>query len=214
MNKDDALNVLEKLAEPAILHLPPDASIGHHSEDLSFVYLIKSGLALRCKYTENGERQVCRVYRPGDLIGLETLAVSDPTLVIETLATSVIKRISIDRVLTAQQTDRRVQEAVMALLASEVMDAQQLKISFGTGSAMRRVCRFLLWAASNDLVSLPNREKLGNIIATTTETASRMVANLKRDGAITKNPLVPTTMKINRAKLSKAAGDHHHQTAA
>lgn len=214
MNKDDALTILEKLAEPAALNLPSDASIGHHAEDQAYVYLLATGLALRCKYTQDGERQVCRVYRPGDLIGLEMLAVSDPSLVIETIAPSVIKRIPINRVRLAQQNDKRTQAAIMSLLASEVMDGQQLKISFGTGSAMRRICRFLLWASNKDSVALPNREKLGNIIATTTETASRMIANLKREGALSKNPVMPSVMKINRDKLCKAAGDPQHQTAA
>lgn len=214
MNKDDALTILEKLAEPAALNLPSDASIGHHAEDQAYVYLLATGLALRCKYTQDGERQVCRVYRPGDLIGLEMLAVSDPSLVIETIAPSVIKRIPINRVRLAQQNDQRTQAAIMSLLASEVMDGQQLKISFGTGSAMRRICRFLLWASNKDSVALPNREKLGNIIATTTETASRMIANLKREGALSKNPVMPSVMKINRDKLCKAAGDPQHQTAA
>ncbi len=214
MNKEDALTVLEKLAEPSALNLPADASIGHHADDQSFVYLLATGLALRCKYTEDGERQVCRVYRPGDLIGLEMLAVTDPSLVIETISPSMIKRIPISRIRTAQQTDQQTQAAVMSLLASEVMDGQQLKISFGTGSAMRRICRFLLWASHKDQVALPNREKLGNIIATTTETASRMIANLRRDGAISKNPVMPAIMQINRAKLCKGAGDAQQQTAA
>jgi CRP-like cAMP-binding protein len=214
MNKLDALSILEKLAEPSALNLPADASIGHHAEDQTYIYLLASGLALRCKYTEDGERQVCRVYRPGDFIGLEMLAVTDPSLVIETIAPSIIKRLPIKRVQKAQHKDRLIQEAVMSLLASEVMDAQQLKISFGTGSAMRRICRFLLWASHKDQVSLPNREKLGNIIATTTETASRMIANLKREGALSKNPVLPTVMQINRAKLCKGAGETRHQTAA
>ncbi|AXO15694.1 Crp/Fnr family transcriptional regulator [Thalassospira indica] len=214
MNKDDALLVLEKLAEPAVLTLPSDASIGHHSQDHTYVYIVQSGLALRCKYTEQGERQVCRVYRPGDPIGLEMLAVTDPSLVIETIAPSVIKRIPIQRIRLAQQNDARTQSAVTSLLASEVMDGQQLKISFGTGSAMRRICRFLLWSAHNDLVSLPNREKLGNIVATTTETASRMIANLRREGAIIRNPRMPSTMRIDRDKLCKVAGDPQQQSAA
>lgn len=79
---------------------------------------------------------------------------------------------------------------------------------------MRRICRFLLWASNKESVALPNREKLGNIIATTTETASRMIANLKREGALSKNPVMPSVMKINRDKLCKAAGDPQHQTAA
>jgi CRP-like cAMP-binding protein len=214
MNKDDALHVLEKLAEPTVLSLPSDASIGHHSEDHTYIYIVQTGLALRCRYTRQGERQVCRVYRPGDPIGLEMLAVTDPTLVIETIAPSVIKRIPIQRIRLAQQNDPGIQAAVTSLLASEVMDGQQLKISFGTGSAMRRICRFLLWSAHNDLVSLPNREKLGNIVATTTETASRMIANLKREGAIVRNPRMPSTMRIDRNKLCKVAGEPPQQSAA
>jgi len=214
MNKQDALKIMEILAEPSALNLPADASIGHHAEDQSYIYLLANGLALRCKYTEDGERQVCRVYRPGDVIGLEMLAVCDPTLVIETIAPSIIKRIPIKRLQETQQHDRQTQMAVMSLLATEVMDAQQLKISFGTGSAMRRICRFLLWASHKDQVALPNREKLGNIIATTTETASRMIANLKREGAISKSPALPAVMQINRAKLCAGAGEARQQSAA
>ncbi|WP_417827804.1 Crp/Fnr family transcriptional regulator [Thalassospira sp.] len=214
MNKNDALHLFEKLAESPALTLPSDASIGHHSEDHNFVYILQSGLALRCRYTEQGERQVCRVYRPSDVIGLEMLAVTDRSLLIETIAPSVLLRVPIQRVRLAQQNDPRTQAAVTSLLASEVMDGQQLKISFGTGSAMRRICRFLLWSAHNDLVSLPNREKLGNIVATTTETASRMIANLKREGAIVRNPRMPSTMHIDRDKLCKVAGEPVHQNAA
>lgn len=214
MNKEDALHLLEKLAEPAALNLPADACIGHHAEDRTYLYLVASGLAMRCQYTEEGERQVCRVYRSGGLIGLEMIAVSNPSLLIETIAPSVIKRIPIDRVRLAQENDPRLQSAIMSLLARELMDGQQLKINFGTGSAMRRICRFLLWAAQHDQVCLPNREKLGSIIATTTETASRMIADLKRQGAIAKNPVIPSTVQINRDMLCKGAGETHHRKAA
>lgn len=214
MNKADALNLIEKLAEPAALTLPSDACLGHHAEDGTYVHLVLSGLAMRCQYTQDGERQVCRVYRPGDLIGLEMLAVSTPSLMIETIAPSVIKRIAINRLRIAQQNDPRMQSAVMSLLASEVMDGQQLKISFGTGSAMRRICRFLLWAANKDEVALPNREKLGSIIATTTETASRMIADLKRQGVISKNPVFGCRVHINREKLCERAGTLCEQSAA
>ena len=214
MNKADAFTLLEKLAEPSALTLPADACIGHHAEDGTFIHVMVSGLAMRCQYTEDGERQVCRVYRPGELIGLEMLAVTDPSLVIETIAPSVIKRISITRLRMAQKNDPRTQAAIMSLLASEVMDGQQLKISFGTGSAMRRICRFLLWAANKDEVTLPNREKLGSIIATTTETASRMIADLKRQGAIAKSPVLASMVNINREKLTARAGEIHEQSAA
>ncbi|MCC9623989.1 Crp/Fnr family transcriptional regulator [Thalassospira sp. MA62] len=214
MNKEDALHLLEKLADVTPLTLPSDATIGYHVEDRSFVYALECGLAIRCLYTENGERQVSRVYRPGDIIGLETLVVSDPGLMIETITPAIIKRIPIKRVHMAEENDPRVQSAILTLLAGEVLESQQLRINLGTGSAMRRICRFLLWAATHDQVAIPNRDKLGSIIATTTETASRMIAHLKRSGAITKDPLLPATFTINRTMLGSTAGEARQKSAA
>jgi len=79
---------------------------------------------------------------------------------------------------------------------------------------MRRICRFLLWSAKDDHCPLPTRDKLGSIIATTTETASRMIADLRRQGVLRKSRSRPSTVVIDRDRVRQKAGDFWDHRAA
>jgi CRP-like cAMP-binding protein len=56
-----------------------------------------------------------------------------------------------------------------------------------TGPSRYRVIRLLIWLAENTsekVFYLPGREDIGNMLALTTETVSRTIADLRRDGLI------------------------------
>ncbi|OSQ47485.1 Crp/Fnr family transcriptional regulator [Thalassospira alkalitolerans] len=214
MNNADALKQLEKLAENPALDLGANVALGHHEDDGDHVYRILNGLVMQCHYGEDGERQVCRVFRPGDLIGLETVAEPGLPLISETLTATVLMRIPVARIRDAQTTNPELQHAILRLLAREVVDGYNWKINLGTGSAMRRICRFLLWSAKDEYCPLPTRDKLGSIIATTTETASRMIADLRRQGVLRKSRSRPATVVIDRDRVRQKAGDFWDYHAA
>ena len=110
MNNEDALKHLEKLAENPALDMGANTAIGHHEGDSEYIYRILSGLVMQCHYAEDGERQVCRVFRPGDLIGLETVVEPGLALISETLTPTVLMRIPVARVRMAQTNNPELQK--------------------------------------------------------------------------------------------------------
>ncbi|AUG52074.1 Crp/Fnr family transcriptional regulator [Thalassospira marina] len=219
MNTDDALRQILPYADDKAQTLPASHILEPAQETLNHAYLLKDGLVLQGYYNRNGEREICRVYRPGDIIGLEALdAVSSPTsppLISETLAESRLLRIPLFRLRQQQSISLQVARAISHLLGREVIASHYWKINIGTGTAIRRICRFLLWVAYRDHCIVPPRDKLGSIVSVTTETASRTIASLRRQGCLTppENPH-RIQMRINRQELLHHAGEFWDDRAA
>ncbi len=73
-----------------------------------------------------------------------------------------------------------------------------------TGPSRYRVARLLLWLSENspdEETYMPGREDMGNILALTTETVSRVITELRRDGDL--ELLGANRAKANRVKLKK-----------
>jgi CRP/FNR family transcriptional regulator len=77
--------------------------------------------------------------------------------------------------------------ALMARWHTALSDADRWITELSTGTARERVVRLLLWLSeheSGDACELFSREDLGAALGLTTETASRTMAKLKRQGLI------------------------------
>ncbi|OKH89096.1 Crp/Fnr family transcriptional regulator [Thalassospira sp. TSL5-1] len=222
MNTDEALRQILPHAEEKN-HLVP---AGHVLETahgaLNHVWLLTDGLVIQGFYNSNGEREICRVYRAGDIIGLEAVepvenetAQGNPPLTTETVTNSCFMRIPLHRLRQEQAINLAVAHGISHLLCREVIASHYWKINIGTGTAIRRICRFLLWASRRDHCIVPPREKLGSIVSVTTETASRTIASLRRQGCLTPDETPRgIEMRINRQELLHHAGEFWDNRAA
>lgn len=189
-----------------LIHLPidthmvaPGVALYHVGDAPEALYTVRSGLVKLVQYLPNGAQRIVRLLRAGDTAGLEA-ALGEPyrhsAIAVHPVLTcripcAVIQRLSTETQHLHQQLLRRWHQAV------ERADA--FLVELGTGSARARVARlFLILMDEQDECELFSREDVGAILGITTETASRMVAELKRQGVLTE-------LRLNRFRCDRAA---------
>lgn len=178
----------------ALIHEPIDEvqlEAGEHlyraGAEARHVFTLREGLVKLVRYLPDGTQRIVRLLRQGDVAGLEATlggtyqhhaVVLDPVLVCR-IPVSTIQTLSANTPRLHQQLMRRWQQAV------DEADAWVTELS--TGPARQRVAHLLLKLAEySDPESLfiPSREDVGAMLGITTETASRVIADLRRRGVI------------------------------
>ncbi len=183
----DALDLLEQFG--STIHLHREAEIHAEGDEAQFCYRVVSGCVRTVKLLEDGRRQVGAFFLPGDHFGLDDLdtfdfgaeAVTDVTLrryprrMVEALAESHLG------------LTRRLRE--FALTNLRVARAQLLML--GRKTATERIASFLLdmdarnGSARRSILELPmNRSDMADYLGLTVETICRILAQMKRDGAV------------------------------
>ncbi|HFD12134.1 MAG TPA: Crp/Fnr family transcriptional regulator [Crenotrichaceae bacterium] len=169
----------------------------------SYVYTIRSGLVKLVHDLANGSYRIVRILRQGDVAGIEALngkAYLQNAVPLLPTAVCRIPRAEIERLndqsprLTKQLTERWYKA---------ISDADTWLSELTTGTSRRRVASFLLYLDDNkhsDECYIPSREDIGAVLAITTETSSRIIAEFRRNGWITVNG---NTARINRTALQK-----------
>ena len=151
------------------------------------MYTIRRGVLKLVQYLPDGSQRIVRLIRTADVAGLEAMVMKpydhDAIVVQETevccLPVSTLQVLSKDNPELHVELLKRWQRAL-----SEA-DAWLTELS--TGSARERVARLLLRLVRNgpnDECQLFGREDLGAMLGITTETASRTVAEFKRQGLL------------------------------
>ena len=170
-------------------------STGERGEHL---FTVRSGLVKLIQYLPDGARRIVRLVRPADILGMEALlgqpylheaVAMQPTEVCR-LPVAVVEHLSRDNPELHRELLNRWQQALQGA------DAWITELS--TGSARQRVARLLLRLqavgadpsapgsnpGSNPESLLIGREDMGAMLGITTETASRTVAEFKRQGVL------------------------------
>lgn len=156
-----------------------------------YLFTVRSGLVKLIQYLPDGARRIVRLVRPADILGMEALlgqpylheAVAMQATEVCRLPVAVVEHLSRDNPELHRELLNRWQQAL------QEADAWITELS--TGSARQRVARLLLrlQASGSDPESDPEslligREDMGAMLGTTTETASRTVAEFKRQGVL------------------------------
>lgn len=152
-----------------------------------YVYTVRDGLVKLVLFLPKGTQRIVRLPKRGDVVGLEALLgipyqhdalVSEPVLVCR-IPVDVIKRLDRQVPRLSQQLLERWQRALR--------ETDSWLTELATGSTRVRVAYLLIHLVGDDpdgVCYLPRREDIAAIIGTATETASRVVAELKRAGII------------------------------
>ncbi|SDH50135.1 Crp/Fnr family transcriptional regulator [Roseospirillum parvum] len=161
------------------------------------LFTVRSGLVKLVQYLADGTQRIVRLLRAGDTVGLEailsqpyahTAVVLHPALVCK-IPREVVERLSVETPRLHHQLMQRWSEAVNR--------ADRWLTALSTGSARARVARLLLLLAEAAEVgensaappecALFSREDIGAMLGVTTETASRTIAEFRRQGVISEN---------------------------
>jgi len=191
-----------------VLQVQPGGALYHAGDEPAALFTVRSGLIKLVQYLPSGGQRIVRLLRRGDTAGLEAVlgqpyqhsAIAIHPVLTCRIPRAVIQRLSDETPRLHQQLMRRWQQAV------ERADA--FLVELGTGGARARVARLFLILAGEDPrgeCDLFGREDVGAMLGITTETASRMVAELKRQGAVTE--LRPNRFRCDREALHAIADE-------
>jgi len=165
----------------------PGSFLYRLGEKASHLFTIRSGSVKLVQYLPDGTQRIVRIVQTTDITGLEALLDQDyqhdaialqPTEVCK-LPVPVIKKLSSENPKLHQELMQRWNQAL------NEADLWLTKLS--TGSAKQRIARLLLHIFEKNpegTQSLFGREDIGSMLAITTETASRVIAEFKRNGIL------------------------------
>lgn len=170
-----------------VLMFPAGAALYHVGDEPSAVFTVRTGLVKLVRYLPSGGQRIVRLLRRGDTAGLEAVlgqpythtAIAVHPVLTCRIPQAVIQRLSSQTPRLHQQLMNRWQKAVDR--------ADAFLAELGTGGARARVARLFLTLADEgdgDECDFFAREDVGAMLGITTETASRMVAELKRQGTV------------------------------
>ncbi len=170
-----------------LVHAPGTEIYG--TEDPAHSLLtIRTGLVKLTQYLPDGTQRIVRLMRATDVLGLEALFQPTYQHVATALQPTEICRIPVETVRHLSERRPHLYHELMARWYRALSDADRWITQLSTGAAKARVARLLIWLAEldgGDRCQLFSREDLGAVLGLTTETASRVMAELKRQGAMT-----------------------------
>jgi len=162
-------------------------SLYKETEDAQFVYTIRSGMVKLVRYLPDGNYRIVRLLQIGDLAGIEALNGSAYLHDAIVLQDTSVCRIPIEDIEQLNLTSPHLYKQLTARWQKVQTDADIWLAELTVGNSRKRVANLLIYLShysSKEHFYLPSREDIGAILAITTETASRIIAEFKRLGFI------------------------------
>ncbi|MFV0369818.1 MAG: Crp/Fnr family transcriptional regulator [Hyphomicrobiaceae bacterium] len=151
------------------------------------LFTIRSGLVKLTRILPDGSQRIVRLLRDSDVMGLESLLRDDYAHSAVAIQRSELCRLPVEAVERLSKRNAVLYRELMSRWHRALGEADRFIAEFSTGTARGRVARLLLWLAERDdgqTCELFSREDLGSVLGLTTETASRTMAEMKRQGLI------------------------------
>jgi CRP/FNR family transcriptional regulator len=178
----------DKIHQPIDLYTLPTGSTLYRAGDKGDrLFTIRSGILKLVQYLPDGTQRIVRLIRHTDVTGLEALlgqeyqhdaVVLQPTEACS-LPVSVVQALS--------QTNPKLHQELLNRWQRALTEADAWLTELSTGSAKQRVARLLLRLVRDDQEAeclLFSREDMGAMLGITTETASRTIAEFKRQSLL------------------------------
>ena len=169
----------------------------------NFVYTLCAGMIKLVRYLPNGNYRIVRLLQLGDLAGIEALHGLAYLQYAIALKDTEICRIPIADIEQLNRKSPNLYKQLTARWQKIQSDADIWLTELTVGNSKKRVGNLLLYLDDQNVDEsfyLPAREDIGALLAITTETASRIIAEFKRQGLLqTKQHIA----QIDRAKLEQ-----------
>lgn len=167
--------------------LAPEDALYRMQERGSTLFTLRGGVMKLLQYLPDGTQRIVRLLQDSDVLGLEALvdqpyqhdAIALTHCEICAIPVAVIERLG--------REQPRLYLALMARWQQALSEADAWLTEFTTGTARQRVARLLLRLSCPDRdnpLPLFGREDMGAMVGLTTETVSRTIAELRRQGVL------------------------------
>lgn len=167
--------------------LPAGSTLYHANTDAAYLYTIRDGIVKLSQDLHDGSQRIVRLGFKTDVIGLETLLEPHYHHDAVVLKDAQVCRIPVSIVKQLKNENRALYNELLHRWNSALTDADAWLTNFSTGSARSRMANLLIRLAEKfdtDKCELFSREDMGSILGITTETASRIIAEFKRNKII------------------------------
>ncbi|MCU7882554.1 MAG: Crp/Fnr family transcriptional regulator [Candidatus Thiodiazotropha sp. (ex Lucinoma aequizonata)] len=201
--------VFEQLHDPIDQYTLPVGSTLYHTGDKGErIYTVRSGILKLVQYLTGGNQRIVRLIRSTDITGLESILGEtyqhDAVVLRETevcaLPVRVVGNLSKENPALHRELLNRWQRALN--------EADAWLTGLSTGSAKQRVARLLLRLVKDtqeSQCSLFARKDMGAMLGITTETASRTIAEFKRQSLLVET--TPNQLLLDIPNLQRIAED-------
>ncbi len=169
------------------LQFPAGATLYNAGDDATAMFTIRAGLVKLTQYLPDGSERIVRLMRKTDLVGLEAMTAPAYDHTAIALQATEVCRLPVDLVKRFSAIRPALFHEIMARWHHDLARADRWITDFSTGPARDRVVRLLLWLAEpggEERCDLFSREEMGAVLGLTTETVSRIMADLKRQGYV------------------------------
>ena len=159
--------------------LPPGASLYSQDQSASALFTIREGLIKLEQYLPDGGHRIVSLLGQGDVAGLEaTVSERYEHAAVALLPTQVCR---LPREVVARLSPK-LNRQLMEKWHDMVLRSHQCVRELSTGNSRQRVARLFLMLAplSAERCRIFGREDVGALLGITTETACRMVSDLKK----------------------------------
>lgn len=199
----------DQIHQPIDLYnLPPGSTLYRAGDPAERLYTIRNGILKLVQYLPDGTQRIVRLVRSTDVIGLEALldqpyqhdaVVLHPTEACS-LPVNVVKSLS--------RTNPKLHQELLSRWQKALNEADAWLTELSTGSAKQRIARLLLRLVRSEKTSeceLFSREDMGAMLGITTETASRTIAEFKRQSLLVETR--PNNFLLDIRNLERIAED-------
>lgn len=169
------------------LHAPAGAGLYEQNSAGAYLYTVRHGMIKLTMALPNGGYRIVRLLGPGDIAGLEILLGQAYRHNAIVLQDADLCRIPAELIKQLDQTRPELHRQLLLRWQKSVDQADNLIADLNSGKAESRLARLLQRMActgGHDPVAMLSREDMGALLGITTETASRAMAELKRQGLI------------------------------
>lgn len=191
----------EKIHQPIDQYImPPGSYLYRMGEKANHMYTVRSGSFKLVQYLPDGSQRIVRLARTSDITGLEALLDQDYQHDAIALQPSEVCKLPVPVIKKLSNENPKLHQELLNRWNRALTEADAWLTHLSTGSAKQRIARLLLHVFSNPDLSYPlfSREDIGSMLAITTETSSRIIAEFKR-----KRLLVETAPQLYRLNVEE-----------
>jgi len=166
--------------------------IFEEGEMINGVYCIREGICKLSKLSENGKDQIVKMVVKGQLLGQRSLITEECTN-LQAVAISDMKVCFIPKseIMTDLQTNLKFSLDVLKVMAKDLRESDDIIVNMAQKTVRKRLADVLIYLYNNfgvnadgTLSVLLSREDYANIVGTATESAIRIISQLKREHLI------------------------------
>lgn len=180
LSEDDFKRIHDPIDQ---FELKPGSVIYRAGDEGDFMFTVRTGSLKLVQYLPDGSQRIVRLAHATDVVGLEALLGDPYQHDAITLQRTQVCRFPARAVRSLGEENGHLYRELMARWQRALTDAHAWLTELSTGSARHRVARLLLRMVRDregEECELFSREDMGAMLGITTETASRIIAEFKR----------------------------------